>query len=190
MSNTYPSLTKRRKRRRRRRMFLLNFDHPLTVLYIILFRMQHLKTLWWMPHWHFPPPRSLSVHCTVKPSNITGFYQSRATYCVPIPLSRDFILINRGFWAEMSHRLHPVRELFPLITSLMVVRAHRFYEPKCKGMDKVSCAKRHRNVMTLGEKTELLDQLALGENLASVRSAITGSMIASRTFPHYTLPHW
>ena len=40
--------------------------------------------------------------------------------------------------------------------------------PKRKVMDKVICAKRQRKVMIFGEKIELLDRLAQGENAASV----------------------
>ena len=49
-----------------------------------------------------------------------------------------------------------------------VSRAPFLMAPKRKAMDKGSCAKRQRKVMTMGKKIELLDRLAQGEDAASV----------------------
>ena len=45
---------------------------------------------------------------------------------VPILLSWDFILTNRGFWAEMSHHLRPMHEWLPSIMSLVVSLTYCF----------------------------------------------------------------
>ena len=59
-----------------------------------------------------------------KPSNIAGFDQSRATYCVPISLSWCFILANHDFWAEMSHCLC-LHVRLSLIVRLFFFLVHR-----------------------------------------------------------------
>ena len=79
----------------------------------------------------------------------------------------------------MSHLLCPSRtcRIICHYEPCVVSPAPFLISPNIKTMDKVSCVKRQRRVMILGEKIELLDRLAQGENAASVRSAITGSMI-------------
>ena len=55
-----------------------------------------------------------------------------------------------------------------LVLPCVVPHAPLLMAPKCKAMDKDSCAKRQKKVMMLGEKVKLLDQLARGENAAFV----------------------
>ena len=82
----------------------------------------------------------------------------------------------------MSHRLQYMYIYLPLRASCCF-SCTIFNEPKRKAKDKVSCVKRQRKVMMFGEKIELLERSARGENVAPVRVAITGSTIVGRTFP-------
>ena len=86
-----------------------------------------------------------------------------------------------------------VMDCFPCMNDYLPLRAlccspcTAFNEPKCKVMENVNCAQRQRKIMTLGEKLELLDRLARGENAASV-GCHYGVNDCRLNLPHCTLP--
>ena len=120
--------------------------------------------------------------CNITVSTATGFYQSQQ----PIVFWFRYLRISFRPIAVFQLSWVIVCVLAWMITShlraLWCFSCTVFNGPKRKVMDNVSCTKRQRKVLMFGENIELLHWSAWRENVVSVRSTITGSMIVGRTF--------
>ena len=117
---------------------------------------------------------------------ISRFLLSRVSTNRRQPIVFWFRYLRISFWPIAVFQLSWVCVLAWTITShlraLWCFSCTVFNGPKRKVMDNVSCTKRQRKVLMFGENIELLHWSAWRENVVSVRSTITGSMIVGRTF--------